>query len=217
MKILTTVAETIDLVHRSTRGRDLTVVGLVGAPGAGKSTIAEELAAGLGRRASVLPMDGYHLPQAELVRLGRRDRMGAPDTFDVAAFIALLREIRAVAESAVPPHPVLARGFDRSIEEPVPDAVSVDVRPGAVVLVEGNYLLLEEDGWAEAAGLLDLRLFLDLAQEERMRRLVARHTAFGKSVEDALAWAGGPDEANARRIGATRDRADAVLRFDTAR
>ena len=178
------------------------LVGIVGAPGAGKSTIAAELVARIPRIA-LLPMDGFHLPQAELRRLGRRDRMGAPDTFDVDAFLAVLRKLRA-GEA------VIAPGFDREREEPVPASLIVD---SPLVIIEGNYLLLDSGGWVRAAALFDATFFVAVDDGIRLERLIARHERFGKSAADARAWATGPDEANARIIAATAGRAGHRIRF----
>jgi pantothenate kinase len=179
------------------------LVGLAGAPGAGKSTAAEKLAALLpGSR--VLPMDGFHFPQAQLVSLGRRERMGAPDTFDVDAFVALLESLRTPATT------VRAPGFDRTIEEPVPDELTFtpDVR---CIIVEGNYLLLDDHGWHRVAPLLDVTVGVVLDESTRRERLIARHIAFGKSDDEARAWALGPDERNAVTIAPTLERADYLL------
>lgn len=182
------------------------LVGLAGSPGAGKSTAAAELAALLpGSR--VLPMDGFHLPQAELVRLGRRERMGAPDTFDVEAFVALLERLRDLHNSG---EPVLAPGFDRRVEEPVPDAIALTPELRCII-VEGNYLLLREHGWNHVAPLLDLTVGVVLDDATRHERLIARHVAFGKTPDAARAWALGPDERNAAAIAATLARADHLL------
>ena len=182
------------------------IVGLVGAPGAGKSTVAAALSAELADSV-VLPMDGFHLPQAELVRLGRRDRMGAPDTFDVEAFVDLLSMLRDLHHSAVT---VLAPGFDRRVEEPVADAIALTPELSTVI-VEGNYLLLPSGGWQRVAPLLDLSVALALDEATRHERLIARHVAFGKTPDAARAWALGPDERNAAAISATLDRADYCL------
>ncbi|UYN82938.1 MAG: nucleoside/nucleotide kinase family protein [Microcella sp.] len=182
------------------------IVGLVGAPGAGKSTIAAALSAEL-PDSVVLPMDGFHLPQAELVRLGRRDRMGAPDTFDVDAFVALLTDLRSGAGSG---RRMLAPGFDRRVEEPVPGAIEL-LPERATVVVEGNYLLLPRDGWQRVSPLLDLSVGIVLDDDTRHERLIARHIAFGKAPDAARAWALGPDERNAAAIAATLDRADYLL------
>ena len=179
------------------------IVGIVGAPGAGKSTIAAALVSQL-PDAALLPMDGFHLPQARLVELGRRERMGATDTFDVPGFLAVLRDLR------VSGGPVFAPGFDRTIEEPVPDAIVIQPS-AATVVVEGNYLLLDSGGWEEAAELFDATFFVQLDDRIRLDRLIARHVRFGKSEADARAWALGPDEANARLIAGTAARADHVI------
>lgn len=182
------------------------IIGIAGSPGAGKSTIAEALVARLDS-AVVLPMDGYHLPQARLVELGRRDRMGAPDTFDVDGFLATLSALRAVDNSG---NPVLAPGFDRGIEEPVPDAIRI-LQELSTVVVEGNYLLLESGGWGRVAPMLDATVFVQVDRGIRLDRLIERHERFGKSPADARAWALGPDERNAQLIEATATRADRVV------
>lgn len=190
-----------ELVGRVRRHR---LIGIVGAPGAGKSTIAETLAERLGNTA-VLPMDGYHLPQSRLVELGRRERMGAPDTFDVDGFVQTLIALRTAAGT------VCAPGFDRTIEEPVPGAIELQAGLDHVI-VEGNYLLLDTGGWQRVAPLLDVTVFLDLERGVRQQRLLDRHVRFGKSELDARNWTLGPDESNALLIEATAARAD--LRLD---
>lgn len=189
---LTSLAEVLAVIPEG----DRVVVGIVGQPGAGKSTLAERLVRAL-PSAVLLPMDGFHLPQARLVELGRRDRMGAPDTFDVDGFLATLAAARL--------GPVTAPGFDRAIEEPVPDAIAIGSE--RVIVVEGNYLL----HWRAP---LDLSLYLDVDHDTRIERLVARHVRFGKAPDAARAWSLGPDEANARLIAETADRADYAVRLD---
>jgi len=191
---------------RSVRPGGRLLIGLVGAPGAGKSTVAAELAAALPATA-VLPMDGFHLPQFRLVALGRRERMGAPDTFDVEGFVALLRALRDDRRWT---EALRAPGFDREVEEPVPDAI--ELGPGAAtVIIEGNYLLHDGVDWQRVAPLLDLTVALRLDDGVRHERLIARHVAHGKTLADARAWVLGPDEANARLIAPGLERADYSL------
>lgn len=182
------------------------MIGIVGAPGAGKSTVGHALVELL-PHAVLLPMDGFHLPQARLVELGRRDRMGAPDTFDVDAFVDTLAAVRNAGEV------VTAPGFDRAIEEAVPDQLSI-TPAFLTAVVEGNYLLLDDGGWERVAPLLDVTFFVHVPRDIRHRRLIERHIAFGKSAEDAAAWTLGPDEANARLIEATAAGADHMIALD---
>jgi pantothenate kinase len=183
------------------------ILGLTGAPGAGKSTLAAELVAALGPDAVLVPMDGFHLANAELLRLGRRDRKGAVDTFDAAGYVALLRRLRDPADELVyAPH------FAREIEEPIACALPV---PAAVPLVvtEGNYLLVDEGPWSAVRGLLDEVWYVEVPEDVRLDRLVSRHIAFGKDPEAARAWSLGSDQRNAEVIAATRERADRVVRL----
>ncbi|MFD7630861.1 nucleoside/nucleotide kinase family protein [Streptomyces sp. NPDC059851] len=182
------------------------ILGIAGAPGAGKSTLAGHLARLLGPGlASVVPMDGFHLAQAELVRLGRADRKGAPDTFDAVGYAALLRRLRDCA-----PEVVYAPAFDRALEEPV--AGSIPVGPGVpLVITEGNYLLYEAGPWAAVRPLLDEVWFLAPEDGLRVRRLVDRHVRHGKEEAYAREWVARSDEANARLIAPGRSRADLVV------
>ncbi len=187
------------------------VVGITGAPGAGKSTLALALAdalVGAGVAAVVLPMDGYHLTQAELDRRGLADRKGAIETFDGAGYAALLA--RVVGE---PDATVLAPAYDRSVEEVVPDVITV-LPQTRVVVTEGNYLLVPDGPWARVRDLLDEAWYVEGEDEVRLRRLVARHEEFGKSPEHARSWVASVDEPNAELIRSTRQRADLVVRVE---
>ncbi|MCE7005269.1 nucleoside/nucleotide kinase family protein [Kibdelosporangium philippinense] len=182
------------------------MLGICGAPGAGKSTLAAELVEALGDQAVYVGMDGFHLAQVELARLGRAERKGALDTFDGPGYVNLLQRLRNQSDEIV-----YAPEFRREIEEPVACAVPVfpDTR---LVVTEGNYLLVPDKPWGEVRELLDEVWFLRPDEEERHRRLIARHEAFGRSPAEARDRALGSDERNATVINATADRADLVLR-----
>ncbi|MGX7670012.1 nucleoside/nucleotide kinase family protein [Plantactinospora sp. DSM 117369] len=182
------------------------LLGITGAPAAGKSTLAGLLVTALHGIAELVPMDGFHLAEAELHRLGRHARKGAPDTFDGAGFVALLRRLRAGTETVYAPE------FRRELEEPVAGAIPV---PPSVplVVVEGNYLLVPDQPWGEVRELLDEVWFLDLDETERLHRLTERHIAFGREPLEAAARARGTDQRNAELIAGTIDRADLVVRM----
>ncbi|MFE9205682.1 nucleoside/nucleotide kinase family protein [Micromonospora sp. NPDC007230] len=183
------------------------LLGIAGAPGAGKSTLAERIVAEVGPLARLVPMDGFHLAQSALVRLGRDGRKGAPDTFDVNGFVTTLRRLRRIE-----PTSVWAPAFRRDLEEPI--AGSIEVPPEVrLVVTEGNYLLLRDEPWEEVRTLLHDAWFLDLDAELRVRRLTARHEAYGKTPEQARAWALGSDESNAALVTGTAGHADLVVRL----
>ncbi|MFF4255847.1 nucleoside/nucleotide kinase family protein [Streptomyces sp. NPDC001663] len=186
------------------------VLGITGSPGAGKTTLAENLVRELNGTGEPwvahVPMDGFHLADVELDRLGRRDRKGAPDTFDAGGYAALLRRLREERDGEV----VYAPGFERVLEQPIAGAVPVP--PTArLVVTEGNYLLLESGAWPRVRRQLDEVWFCELDEEERLRRLIARHEEFGKGHQEAVAWVMRSDQRNAELVAATRDRADLVV------
>jgi pantothenate kinase len=179
------------------------VLGVAGAPGAGKSSLAGALAAAI-PGSVVVPMDGFHLPTAALEARGLVAERGTPRTFDIAGYVALLRELRAG-------RPAVAPGFDRSIEEPVPSVISVPAS-ARLVITEGNYLLLDTPPWSTVRGLLDEVWFVQAPEQVRLRRLVARHVEFGRTPADARERAtSGSDAANARLVAATSVRADLLV------
>jgi pantothenate kinase len=199
------VDDLVEQVRQLLRSRPRVVLGLCGPPGAGKSTLAERLVRRLGPDAVVVPLDGFHLDDAELDRLGRLDRKGAPDTFDVDGYVALLRRIRQD-----PGHTVYAPAFDRDRELSLAGALPV-LPEHRVVLTEGNYLLLDEPGWGDVRTLLDECWYLTGSDEVRRRRLIERHVRHGRSPEDATAWVLRSDEANARLVQSTQEAADRLV------
>ena len=182
------------------------LVALAGPPGAGKSTLAAELVAALGDDAKAVPMDGFHYDDAVLHARGARDRKGAPDTFDVLGFLHLLRRLRVEDEVAIPL-------FDRDLEisRAGADIVTAQDR---VLVVEGNYLLLNEAPWTEAAPLFDLTVWIDVPEAELDRRLVARWAYYGKTPAEARAWIDGNDMPNIRRVTLGSQAADVILRAE---
>jgi len=183
------------------------MVGIVAPPGAGKSTLAQGLVAHFAPHSQYLPMDGFHLAQAQLQRLGRAPRKGAPDTFDSAGFVALLQRVH---QQRLGDAPIYAPDFRRAIEEPIAGAIALEAQV-PLVITEGNYLLLDNDGWGGARAQLDEVWYLDVEPEVRHARLLARHMQFGRSREEALAWMAQTDEPNAKRIEAAKHRADWVI------
>jgi pantothenate kinase len=211
------MTDTTDLLARlagraralaDTGGRRL--LGICGAPGAGKSTLAERLVAALDGRAVLVGMDGFHLAQRELRRLGREQRKGAPDTFDAAGYVDLIRRLRRNGPDRPDAETVYAPEFRRDLEEPI--ACAVPVPPDVpLVVTEGNYLLLPDHPWGALRAALDEVWFLAPDEPVRLSRLVDRHRRYGRSEAEAHDRAHGSDQANAERITATAHRADLIV------
>lgn len=181
------------------------IVAIAGPPGSGKSTLAERLHEVLPEGSSaIIPMDGFHFDDIVLNGRGLRSRKGAPDTFDYAGFAALLKRIRTVEPDIAIPV------FDRSME--LSRAAAAIVGSGVkFILVEGNYLLLDEEPWSGLAGLFDFSIFVDVPRAELERRLMERWRGHGKSDEDARAWITSNDLPNIERVLARRRKADFVV------
>ncbi|MBS0343436.1 MAG: nucleoside/nucleotide kinase family protein [Proteobacteria bacterium] len=188
------------------------VLGLVGAPGAGKSTLATALQSAFADVSVVLPMDGFHLANSELERLGRAGRKGAPDTFDAAGYVALLQRLRDAGHVA---ETIYAPEFRREIEEAVAGAIAIEPRH-RLVITEGNYLLVDQGAWRGASALLDECWYVDVDERLRNERLISRHQAFGRSAQEAVQWAAQTDAPNAVLVASTRVRADHVFRWSDA-
>jgi pantothenate kinase len=194
------------------RARELTrsgrrLVGITGAPGTGKSTVAAAVVAAMAPDAALVPMDGFHLANNELRRLGRAARKGAPDTFDAAGYVALLRRLRSVEDAIV-----YAPAFHREIEEALAGSLPIH-RDVPLIVTEGNYLLLDTQPWVVIRELLDEVWFVEQDDELRIERLIARHIAYGKEPDAARAWVLGSDQRNAELIASTRHRADLVVKL----
>ena len=178
---------------------------LAGPPGAGKSTLAAAVVAALGPGARVVPMDGFHYDDRVLEARGLRARKGAPDTFDVAGFLHLLDRLRSEAEVAIP---IFDRGLE--ISRAGADIVGPQDR---MLVVEGNWLLLDEAPWSAAAPRFDMTAMLQVPEAELIRRLRVRWASHGKTPAEAEAWIAGNDLPNIRRVRDGSCPADVVVRW----
>jgi len=217
MRAPDTLQDALDVVVPFVRGRPgRSIIGICGPPAAGKSTLSTALSDAIDTRDGLssvaVPMDGFHLSNVELDRLGLADRKGAPETFDAGGFVHLLRRLRAdPALEELVYAPSYSRVLHESIGGVIPVAAGV-----RVIVVEGNYLLLDRGPWASVRGLLDLALYLDAPAAVRQDSLVRRQLAKGLDLHDAHDWVERSDERNAAVIAATRDRADLILTRSSA-
>ncbi len=181
------------------------VVAIAGPPAAGKSTLSAALCAALPEASAiVVPMDGFHFDDAVLAARGLSSRKGAPETFDFSGFQVLLKRIKArEPDIAIPV-------FDRSMELSRAAAAVIDGNVG-IVLVEGNYLLLDEEPWRNLADLFDMTIYVDVSREELDRRLVARWDEHGREREAARRWIDTNDMPNIDRVLQRRRPADLVI------
>jgi pantothenate kinase len=181
------------------------IVAVAGPPGAGKSTIVEDLLGVLPEAsAAVVPMDGFHYDDAVLTAKGLRQRKGAPETFDFDGYEALLKRLLADDRDVAVPV------FDRSIEISRAAAAIVP-KEVKFVLTEGNYLLLDEEPWSRLAPLFDFTVFLDVPRDELERRLIQRWLDHGRTPQDGRAWVDSNDLPNVDRVLARRRKPDMVI------
>lgn len=215
--------ETIVISSRSeliSRARSLAgtservILAIVGAPGSGKSTVTEMLLQvlqddppdGCSREwVAHLPMDGFHLADLQLDRLGRRDRKGASDTFDAAGYVATLRRLAERTDD-----PVYVPGFERELEQPIAASIAVPVE-SRLILTEGLYLLHDEGDWRRAAAYFVESWFCTVDRDLRMQRLVDRHVRFGKTPDEATSWVMNVDEPNAQIVERSKSRATRLI------
>jgi pantothenate kinase len=200
-----TPVELAEIIRAKAQGQGRFLTALAGPPGAGKSTLAAALVAALGAGAKAVPMDGFHYDDAVLVARGARDRKGAPDTFDVQGFLHLLRRLRTEDEVAIPL-------FDRDLEISRAGA-DIVIPADRFLVIEGNYLLLSEPPWCDAAPLFDLTVWIDVPEAELDRRLMARWAHYGKTPAAARAWIDGNDMPNIRRVTQGSRAADIVVQW----
>ncbi len=202
----------IEALHSASRDRRI-IIGIAGSPGGGKTTLASGLVEELNRtsagQAIALPMDGYHLANSTLSRLGLRDRKGALETFDGWGFVALLKRVRTERG-----HTIFAPSFERTVDEPVAGEIAIEDHH-RIVIVEGNYLLVDAAPWDQVREIVDEAWFCATPEDARIERLVARHMYFGRTREDATAWATDVDGVNAKLIEATRHNATLVVSGET--
>ena len=184
------------------------MVAVAGAPGAGKSTLAAEIANALGGIAAVVPMDGFHLDNATLKARGQLAIKGAPDTFDAEAFIALVKRI---ANGGTFNYPT----FDRAEDCVVPGGGTV-AGSAKIIVFEGNYLLLKANPWAKLADLWDITVLIDVPLDELRRRLIKRWLEHGHSEAQAIERAQGNDIPNAELVTQNSGRPQFVIQSSKA-
>ncbi|WIB70899.1 nucleoside/nucleotide kinase family protein [Curtobacterium sp. MCBD17_026] len=206
----TTVDQAVERALELASSNRRTVLGIAGAPGAGKSTLARRIVTAVDDRlgagtAVQVPMDGFHLSNAALDALGRHDRKGAADTFDADGYVALVRRLVTADEDVV-----WAPDFDRRVDEPVAGSIAVP-RAARLVVSEGNYLLDDAAPWSALPALFTETWFCAVADDVRLDRLVGRHMRHGRDHDAARAWAVEVDGVNAARVAPTVSRASRTV------
>ncbi|MGB1010442.1 MAG: phosphoribulokinase [Thiolinea sp.] len=174
------------------------IVAVAGAPASGKSTLAEQLEQVINQQqgeaiSMVVPMDGFHLDNHTLDEMNLRHRKGAPETFDSKGFVNLIQQLKTASDTVAIPL------FDREQDAVIPKARNVDPRH-KILLVEGNYLLLDIAPWLELAGLFDDKIFLNPGLEVLEQRLIQRWLDHGYDTAGARERALSNDIPNARFV-----------------
>ena len=203
------IAEFLDFIGGTLSNTQKRVIfGIVGKPGAGKSTVVEAVKKRFSDgQVAIIPMDGYHLSDQILISQGKRERKGAPDTFDAMRFTKLLSDVKVATNSEIK-FPIFHREIEASIEDE-----GVVLPSAKVVITEGNYLLSTDYGWEGVSKLLDKSFYIEIDDDLRLQRLIDRHIRYGKSPEAAKAWALGSDEANARFIKKSKKFATYIIKI----
>ena len=216
---LTPEAAALEIAKRSLftagQAQHRVIIGIVGGPGAGKSTLAADVIGILNDRidgsAARVPMDGFHMKQAKLEAEELAAYKGAPQTFEAGAFVDLLRKLKAAHG------PISVPGYSRRIEDVVPNAFTIAGNV-PILVAEGNYLLLETSPWNEIKELLDLSFFLNVAPDIVRARLLRRHAEHGRFTPDWIErHVEKVDMVNYEAVVASRHRADVIIDLDTPR
>ncbi len=198
------LSDVVEVILEKASRLDRVMVAVAGPPGAGKSTVSQELVRLLPENlAKLVPMDGFHYDNAVLDELGLRHRKGAPETFDFAGFMTTLKRIRQCEPGVAVPV------FER--EKDLARAGASLIGPATkVILVEGNYLRLDEPPWTDLDRLFDLTMFLEVDRDELERRLLQRWRDLGDSEEKARSWVASNDMPNVDRVLSRRRCADII-------
>jgi pantothenate kinase len=186
------------------------LLAITGVPGAGKSTLADLLMKNINKvlkdeRAIVIPMDGYHYHNDILIQRDLLSLKGIPQTFDAQKFVMLIREIASEKIGKL-----YCPSYDRSLHNPVERSIVIENKH-KIIIIEGNYLLLDTYPWNELVDFFDESWFIETPSTTTKERLIHRHVLTGRSVEEALSKISSTDAPNAELIIQTRHRATKII------